>query len=167
MERWDVYDRAGQPSGRSVRKGTRLGPEEYQLAMEAWFVTEQKAVLIQQRSSLCENAPGMWSVTAGRIQAGETSLEGCLREIREELGLELPPEAPERIHRIVRTDGSQHIWDVYRIRCKAFDVQSLRLQPEEVAQARWVSKAEFKAMHAQGLIFPYPEILEILEEVCA
>ncbi|HML49009.1 MAG TPA: NUDIX domain-containing protein, partial [Clostridia bacterium] len=121
MEYWDVYDRTGRLTGRTVPKGTKLGPEEYQLAVEAWFVTEQKFVLIQQRSEGCENSPGMWSVTAGRVQAGESSLEGCLREIREELGLELASQAPERIRRIVRTDGSQHLWDVYRIRCGAFD----------------------------------------------
>lgn len=167
MERWDVYDRDGRPTGRTVPKGAKLGPGDYQLAVEAWFVTEQKAVLIQQRSMQCENSPGMWSVTAGRVQAGESSLQGCLREIREEIGLTVPPHVPERIRRIVRTDGSRHIWDVYRIPSDAWRVEDLRLQPEEVAQARWVSKAEFTAMHARGLIFPYPEILEILEAVCS
>lgn len=165
MENWDVYGRDGQPRGYCVAKGTVLGAQEYQLAIEAWFVAPDGHVLIQQRSMQCEQSPGIWSVTAGRVQAGESSLQGCLREVREELGLSLLPSEPECIRRIVRTDGSQHIWDVYRIPSQAFDVNTLCLQQEEVTCVRWVSAQQFRQMLRDGLIFAYPEILEILDQV--
>ena len=106
MEYWNVYDRSGRWTGRTVPKGTPFGPGEYHPAMEAWIVNGRGELLIQQRSRDCEILPGIWGMTTGRMTApppskegrplsapeadrGETTLEGCIREIREELGIQV------------------------------------------------------------------------------
>ena len=43
--------------------------------------------LVQQRSFQKQYFPGIWDVTGGRVQAGETKRQGAVREAWEEVGL--------------------------------------------------------------------------------
>lgn len=69
MEYWNVYDRAGSWTGRTVPKGTPFLLEEYHPAMEAWIVNGRGELLIQRRSPDCEVLPGIWGMTTGRMSA--------------------------------------------------------------------------------------------------
>ena len=53
------------------------------------------------------------------------------------------------------------VWDVYALRIDV-DLKDLTLQPEEVAEARWVDEATFRRMLRSGELFSYPEIEEML-----
>lgn len=164
MEYWDIYDAQGRSTGRVHRKGEPLKPGDYHLAGEIWVCNAKQEFLLQQRSLACEQLPGVWSHTTGRIRAGEDSRSGCVRELAEELGLMVQPSELQLLRRIIREDGLGLIWDVYLLHCEV-DLSQLVLQTEEVAQARWVDAAEFKRMLARGDIFHYPEIEQILQQV--
>ena len=81
--------------------------------------------------------PGYWTPPSGRIEAGETHEEALVREVEEELGVKATPiakvwECPTDDHEFVL-----HWWTA--------DIGSheLRLDPGEVADARWVTGGEF------------------------
>ena len=63
------------------------------------------------------------------------------------------------LRRIVREDPP--IWDIY-FTLQDVPVEELRLQKEEVIQARWVSFDQFRAYLKRGSVFRYPEIDEVL-----
>ena len=160
-EFWDVYDARGRKTGR-VKGRTELWlPGELHLAMEAWILNSRKEILIQRRAQSCEELPGVWGLTTGRMLAGEDSKVGCVREIQEELGLAVQWEAPIFLRRIVRTEL---IWDLFLVR-RDFPLSTLRLQEIEVSEVRWVSASMFRNMLAQGSLFWYPEILEVLKRI--
>ena len=48
------------------------------------------ALLITRRAARMRNHPGQWALPGGRLDAGETPVEGALRELEEEVGLTLP-----------------------------------------------------------------------------
>ena len=50
------------------------------------------AVLLTRRGSLLNDHPGQWALPGGRIDHGETALEAAMREVQEEVGLELSTE---------------------------------------------------------------------------
>ena len=81
--------------------------------------------------------------------------------MQEEIGLAL--ERGELIHlaHINREDGSHMIWEVFLVR-RDIPVSKLTLDPEEVAEVRWVTGEELERMIRTEEIFTYPEILDFL-----
>ncbi len=161
MELWDVYDKDGNLAGRTMKRGGRLACCDYHLAMEAWIINLKGQILIQQRSEKCEILPRIWAHTTGRILAGEDSVAGCIREIKEELGIRVSPEDIHFIRRIIREDSTNLIWDVYVV-VKDISLSGIRLQESEVAGVKWVSPQDIRNMLKNGDFFEYPEIYEIL-----
>jgi 8-oxo-dGTP pyrophosphatase MutT (NUDIX family) len=51
------------------------------------------AMLLTKRASSLRAHRGQWALPGGRCDAGETPSEAALRELNEELGLALPPDA--------------------------------------------------------------------------
>jgi isopentenyldiphosphate isomerase len=164
MEQWDIYDKYGNPTGRTMEKGSMASEEDYHLAMEAWIINSKKEILIQQRSKYCEILPNIWGHTTGRMMAGENSAAGCIREIKEELGISVREEEVHFIRRIIREDSYRLIWDVYIVK-KDFLLSGIKLQEQEVAQAKWVPVEELKNMMNSSEFSEYPEIYEVLSYV--
>lgn len=160
MELWDVYDKKGRKTGALKEKEADYLPGEYHLAVEAWVFNRRREILIQQRSWHREILPGKWSLTTGRIIAGEDSGQGCVRELKEELGMQVKQEDLSFLRRIIREDPL--IWDIY-FTLQDVPVEELRLQKEEVIQARWVSFDQFRAYLKRGSVFRYSEIDEVLD----
>lgn len=164
MEFWDVCDSAGNPTGRRKIKGETFYDGEYHIAVEIWIVDSNGRFLIQKRSSTCLLYPGIWSLTAGRIQAGEDSFDGIIRETKEELGLDISRKELKHIARLNREDGSHMIWDVFLVRR---DIKEEELFPDEqeVAEVKWVSGKEMEQMIREESIFVYPEMMDFMRRI--
>lgn len=80
----------------------------------------------------CEILPGMWGLTTGRMLAGESTEQGCIREIRQELGVCVSPSQIRFLKTIPR---GELLWDLYLVHNDA-TIGELTLQAEEVAQAK-------------------------------
>ena len=55
--------------------------------------TSETALLLTRRAAGLRAHRAQWALPGGRCDAGETQIEAALRELREELGLELAPDA--------------------------------------------------------------------------
>ena len=51
------------------------------------------ALILTKRSSKLRNHPGQWALPGGRVDTGETPGQAALREMHEEIGLDLDPSA--------------------------------------------------------------------------
>lgn len=54
----------------------------------AW--SDQAALLLTRRAESLRNHPGQWAFPGGRLEDGETLIEAALREMSEEVGVDLP-----------------------------------------------------------------------------
>ena len=86
--------------------------------------------------------PDTWAVTGGSALAGEDSLTAAARELSEELGIEAAPSELKRLGRLRRRNS---LCDLWRLR-RDVPLSALRLQKEEVADARWVSRGQLMEM---------------------
>ncbi len=80
--------------------------------------------LIAQRPAH-KSYPGEWELPGGKVEAGETPEAALVRELREELGIEVPLGALEPLTFFSHTYPEFHLlMPVYRIRAWVGEVQS-------------------------------------------
>jgi 8-oxo-dGTP pyrophosphatase MutT (NUDIX family) len=84
--------------------------------------------------------PGYWTPLSGRVEPGESQPDALVREVREEVGLEVTPLA--KVWECPTDDGS------YRLHWWTAEIVGGALAPDgvEVEDARWVTPAEFAAL---------------------
>lgn len=92
----DIWDEEGRKTGRTALKSDAHRHGWCHPTVHIWFYTADARVLLQRRAEDKDTFPGLWDVSvAGHIGAGETPEQGALREIREEIGLEVESGALE------------------------------------------------------------------------
>ena len=89
MEKRDLYDENRELTGETVYKGEPIPEGKYIIVVLVYIQNSEGKFLIQKRSKLKD---GKYATTGGHVKSGETSVEGILSEVREELGLELNPD---------------------------------------------------------------------------
>ena len=163
MEYWDIYDKDGNFTGRKKGKYEKWDKDEYHLATEVWVINSKKQILIQQRSEKCQLLPGIWALTTGRVVSGETTRQGCIRELKEELGIEAKEEECNLVKSLLKNRLGM-IWDIYFLR-KDVELEDVTLQKEEVSTVKLVNTDEFRDMLKEGIMCEYSEVYELLDIV--
>ncbi|MEH2935472.1 NUDIX domain-containing protein [Acutalibacter sp. JLR.KK004] len=152
-EQWDLYTQDRVLTGETHLRGAPLPEGRYHLVVHIWIRNPKGQFLISQRGADRPAFPLLWECTGGSVVKGEDSLTGALREVKEEVGLDLPPEGGKLIHSEVRGEGFQDILDVW-----LFDYNGpLALEKattKEVAQCRWMDKSEIQALYDSGELVP-------------
>ena len=87
-ELWDIYDRNKQKTGKTAERGVYQFKEgEYHIVVTGIILNSKNEILISKRAEF-KKYGGMWECNGGSILAGETSLQGIIRELKEELGIQ-------------------------------------------------------------------------------
>lgn len=167
LELWDVYDFAGDliPGRVSVRGKHDLKDHEYHLIVHVWIIRSDGRVVLSRRQK-GKTFAGAWECTGGCVRQGEDSLTAALREVREELGLELTPELGENYCRYHRNypHGAKALCDVWVFH-QDFEEDALTLQEEEVSDVQFVSGIRLRKMMNSGEFRKrYPYLPRLLKE---
>ena len=138
MEYYDILNKDGSKTGRIAEKDQDPPEGQYDLGVHAYLYNSKGDFLLQKRSITKEFLPGGWDIHMGHVIAGETSKKAIIREIHEELGIELEDAA--FIKRIT-WEKYNHFIDIYAA-CKDIDTCDLTLQESEVEDAKYISSDE-------------------------
>ncbi len=154
MEMWDIYDKDGNLTGRTISRmtgGRSMPAGSYHLAVTVVIVNGRGEIFCTHRSPEKPLFPGMWENTGGSVLAGETSLQGAVRELKEETGLTAAPEELTFLYRIRRADS---FMDVYGLR-RDFPISEVVFQAGETDDAKWFPYEEWeKLAHAGAVLTP-------------
>ena len=159
MEKWDILDRFGSRTGRTVTKGGELRDGEYHLVVHAWIISSNNGkILIQKRPEHLEFAPGIWAVAGGSAIHGENSMTAVCREVKEELGIVINPVIDP-----VRYVNNNSITDIWVVKSDV-NLKDVKIQEEEVTAVKWVTNIELKTMIQNGEFYKssYKEYYELL-----
>lgn len=94
--------------------------------------------------------------------AGESSLGGAVREVKEELGIELNPVEGKRISQICREER-QDQYDVWVFH-KDISVSDITLQETEVVGVKWVTIGELTKLEKKGRLHPLLDVSSVIKE---
>lgn len=141
MELVDVLDKQKIFTGKIVDKHN-VPQDFYRLSVHVWIINDRNELLLQQRLSTAHKFPNMWSNTGGAVQAGETSIEGVIRELNEELGIEVTKEELEFIASYKRLRDFADVW----LLNKNININDITVAEDEVQNIKWVTIEEFEKM---------------------
>ena len=103
LEMWDLYNGKREKTGRVLPRGVPVPKGLYHLTVSAWVVNSQGQYLLSQRHPQ-KAYPLCWECTGGSVLAGEDSLSGAVREVREELGIILNQSNAKMIYQAKREE---------------------------------------------------------------
>lgn len=160
MEIWDLYDQHRNLTGKTMVRGEPVPKGYYHLVIHVCIFDSQGRMLIQQRQPFKPNWGGLWDLSVGGCAAaGDTSVSAAEREVLEEIGVQLDLSQTMPVCSVSFPDGFD---DCYVVQ-ENLDVDSLSLQPEEVAQVKWATRDEVQSMIENGSFIPYhPGFIDFL-----
>ncbi len=151
MEVWDLYDINRNKIGRHVR-GQKIPDNAYHLVVHVWIKNKKGQFLISQRSPSKRHCPLMWECCGGAVIKEESSLQAALREVKEELGIDLLPENGQLILTKVRKELNgerfNDIVDVWMFEYDG-DVSLENATTDEVVQFKWLYFFEIEDLYKQ------------------
>jgi isopentenyldiphosphate isomerase len=147
MELWDVYDKFRHKIDKTHERGNPMQTGEYHFVTHVWIVNDNGEYLIQKRQPWKKGWPNMWdSSAAGAAQAGDDSVTAAIRETKEEIGVQINSDGMEHLFTVKFLNGFDDVWLVR----ENINISELKLQYEEVADAKWVTEEEIRQMVAKG-----------------
>ncbi len=155
-EYWDVYDKNRNLVGRTHRRGVKIRHGDYHIICEAWLMSKGRLLVTQRHPD--KNYGCMWECTGGAVKAGESSTEAIIREVREEIGIEI---SEQELTLRGCAIGNNFFIDCYQINVD-IELEQLKLQKEEVVNAKLVTFEEFKKLHNQKKLIP--NLYEYMEQ---
>lgn len=152
----DVYDVQKRITGKTIPRSDFFENNGIlRLVIHCCVFNSKGELLIQQRSANKKTGANLWDFSAsGQVMAGESSQDGACRELEEELGfVEKITSAP------VFTKIFFNSYNDYYIIWKDCDLNSIRLQKDEVQSVKWASRDCVLELRNKNQFLSYPSSL--------
>lgn len=152
-ELWDIYDGNKKNTGRTAERGVyEFKDGEYHLVVQAIILNTKNEILISKRAPF-KKFGGMWECNGGSALKGETSLEGILREVKEELGIKFSKTEAIFLKEVKREMVPANFKDLWLFKRDIKD-EEITFPDGEATDFKWVSIDEFMEMFNNKEIVP-------------
>ena len=171
----DIYDGNKKNTGRTAERGVyEFKDGEYHLVVQAIILNTKNEILISKRAPF-KKFGGMWECNGGSILTGETSLEGIIRELKEELGINL--EESMNVVKVTQQgvplgfESSKKIKNFFiTFYCLKRNSSKIEIQKEEIDKYVWLPLEEtFQLLKCGRTKFPknfdYSDIFEKVRNI--
>ena len=168
MEYIDIFDENNNPIG-EIKEKTKAHEEgNFHRTAHIWIMNDKKELLLQKRSATKKSHPNCWDISAaGHIRAGETVIEGAIRELNEELGIKAN-ESDFKFIAIVKSTKNpynQEFGYVYLLEsCNT--IKDYIFEDNEVSEVKYVYFEDLEKMVAdkvEGLLIHEEEYKKLFE----
>lgn len=150
MEIWDLYNEKRELVGIDHMRGTELPKGCYHLVVHVWIKNKKGQYLISQRSASRPTFPLMWECVGGSVVKGENSLQGAIREVKEEVGIDLENVEGKIIFSktrgIINSKKFNDILDVWLFQYDG-TVSLEQATTDEVVQTKWLYPEQIKEIY--------------------
>ena len=172
-ELFDVLDEKGNKTGITKPRSAVHRDGDWHKSVHIWIIRGGE-LLLQRRCAKKDSYPNMLDIScAGHLSAGEDSITGAMRELKEELDLDVEPSQLELIGRVTQSVRprpdfiNNEFNDVFVLHTDK-GVEDMKFQEEEVSEIFYLPFAEFRAMvanHQPDLVWHEQEFDLILDYI--
>lgn len=151
MELLDVLDDNGLKTGITKDKDEIYKTGEWFRSVHIWIVNDNNELLLQKRSLYKTTFPNLWAVSvSGHVMAGETSIQAVIREVKEELDIDINSNQCKYLFTIRRQNIFNNCInrvydDVYIVKLN-IDVANTNIQRTELNEIKYFNLYNLKDM---------------------
>lgn len=147
MEYFDILNSNGEFTGNIGTREECHKKGLWHRAVYGFVFNKKGDVLLQKRSKNKKLWPNLWDITVGgHVLAGEFGSQALIREIKEELGIEVLENEIKYLVGSTSTNIQDNIINNHFNECyiitKDIDISKVKLQDEEVSDIKWFSKED-------------------------
>ncbi len=147
-EYWDLFDSERIIIAKNHIRGDIIPEGLYHLVVHVWIMNKQGKFLISQRQ-VGKPDSLLWERTGGSVLMGESSLEGAVREAKEELNVDLSKYKPIYV-KTVKREKYHDFYDSWLFIVD--DDISVKVDDNEVKDYRWVTLDELRKMAEERIL---------------
>lgn len=154
----DLYDENKNLIGKTHPRRQSRSENNFGLVVHVLVRNSEGKFLITKRATGKNYYDGLWETTGGMVVAGENSLDGAIREVREETGFVLNRENAMLLFTEKRTNlpGWNCFMDNWYFK-QDLNLKNFVPQSGETVQCRWATFDEILKMHENGEFVPFFE----------
>ena len=167
-EIFDIYTRDGKYLWTAPKAVCHSeNPGFYHKPVRIWIINSKNEILVQKRAACKKNHPNLYDMpSAGHVSAGESMIDGAIRETEEELGIKTKKEDFIFVKEYI-CDRSWEIASIYLLKIDV-DIKDFKLQKEEVSEVKWLNYEDFKKLFYSDEFVKHDEkyrkiVLELLK----
>ena len=143
MEKRDLYDENKILTGETIYKGQEVPKGRYYITVVVFIQNDKNEFLIQKRVA---KKDGKWATTGGHPVSGETSKQGIITEIKEELGINVI-ENNIILFKTLKTEDD--FVDIYYLK-ENINIDKIKIQEDELEDVKWACKEEIEKLIENG-----------------
>ena len=152
-EYWDIYDENRKKTGKIVERGVyEFEPGEYHIVVTGIILNSKNEILITKRAEH-KKFGLMWECNGGSVLAGETSLQGVIRELKEEVGVEFKKREAIFLKEVKGGKKYPDFKDLWLFR-RDVKKEEITFPDGEATDYKWVTIDEFMKMYNNKEIVP-------------
>ncbi len=142
MEWLDIYDDYGNLTGRKIIRGDRsakLSNHEH-IAVANIFIENSKGEFLIQKTS--KEKGGLFSTTGGHVDSGETPYTTIVREVKEEIGIDISKEKIIDYGFLLYDMPLRYLFYLK----KDINIKDVDVQKEEVDYVKYMSVSDIRKL---------------------
>lgn len=138
MELIQIVDKNGNFTGQIMDKEEAHDKNLLHNEVAAFVINDKGQVLLQKRSANKRFNPNKWALCAGHVDAYEGLENAILREIKEEIGIDINPNelVPFGEREFTTRDSNSHITYFYYVKSNLTE-EDFIIQKEELSEVKW------------------------------
>ena len=148
MEYIDIFDENNNPTGKVKEKQQAHEDGNFHRTAHVWIINDKNELLLQKRSASKKTHPNCWDISgAGHIKAGESVVDGAIRELKEELGVEVEEKDLQYIATIKSTKNPKNMefQYVYLLNCNK-EIEEYIFEDNEVSEVKYIFYKDLEKM---------------------
>ena len=124
-------------------------------------------MILQKRKSNKATYAGVWSITGGHVLSGETNEDAIIREIKEELNIEIKKDeinfvTKYRSKKVKDDIINNKFFSIYNIKIRENQLNKIKIQEDEIEEVKLFSIKEIEKIIDRGdKQFHFPQNSEI------
>ena len=139
MELIDIYDENNKPLNKKIDREIAHKEGMWHRESVVIVLNENNKILLQKRSYKRHNYPGKWGLMAGHVKSGDTPKATAVKELKEEIGLEVLQKDLRFLELYIRNEKSNKAFIyIYVVRTNK-KANEYIIQKEELTQVKYYS----------------------------